>query len=134
MVAYGFRDRFREPILAGTKGGTIRADRKRHARPGEQLQLFTGLRTKHCELICRLPCMAVEPVSLVLRAPQSVQVGGRRVIVRVTELDIFATFDGFHNFDEMVEFWNQEHPAVPDTFSGQHIRWLPLPPEIADET
>jgi len=35
MVAYSFRARFREPILVGAKRQTIRADRKRHARPGE---------------------------------------------------------------------------------------------------
>lgn len=39
MVAYSFRKRFGPPILAGTKAQTIRADRKRHARPGEEVQL-----------------------------------------------------------------------------------------------
>jgi hypothetical protein len=46
VVAYSFRQQFRPPILAGTKRQTIRADRKRHARPGEQLQLYTGMRTR----------------------------------------------------------------------------------------
>lgn len=131
MVAYGFKERFRDPILDGTKGGTIRADRKRHARSGEQLQLYTGMRTKQCKLICRLPCLAVEPLELVLRDPQSVRIGGRRILVRVDDLHIFAAFDGFRNFSEMIEFWRQEHDDL-DTFSGVHIRWLPLPPEVAE--
>ena len=48
MVAYSFKRRFREPILAGSKQQTIRADRKRHARRGEALQLYTGMRTTQC--------------------------------------------------------------------------------------
>ncbi len=55
MVAYSFRSQFAEPILAGTKGGTIRAERRGrnlghrvvnggHAYPGEELQLYTGMR------------------------------------------------------------------------------------------
>lgn len=51
MVAYSFKRQFGPPILAGTKGGTIRNDRKRHARPGEELQLYHGMRTKSCTLI-----------------------------------------------------------------------------------
>ncbi|MEJ0016825.1 MAG: ASCH domain-containing protein [Acetobacteraceae bacterium] len=47
MVAYSFKRDFAAPILAGIKRQTIRADRRRHARPGEVLQLYTGMRTKH---------------------------------------------------------------------------------------
>lgn len=65
-VAYSFQQQFAEPILAGTKGGTIRAQRsgRGHARPGEELQLYTGMRTKHCRLICRKPCIAVTRILL----------------------------------------------------------------------
>ena len=47
MVAHGFKARFGPPICAGIQDRTIRADRKRHARPAEPVQLFTGMRTKH---------------------------------------------------------------------------------------
>jgi hypothetical protein len=58
MVAYSFKERFAEPILNGTKGGTIRASRKGplraatggHAKPGEELQLYTDMRTRNCRL------------------------------------------------------------------------------------
>jgi len=59
MVAYSFKAQFREPILAGTKRQTIRADRKRHARLGEALQLYTGMRTRQCKLIGRATCNAL---------------------------------------------------------------------------
>ncbi len=87
------------------------------------------MRTKRCKLICRLPCLAVEPVELILGGPQSIQVGGRRIIVSVSALDVFAAFDGFKNFADMIAFWRQEHGEVV-TFSGWHIRWLPLPEDL----
>ena len=48
MVAYSFNSRFEVAIREGWKTQTIRAGRKRHARPGEMLQLFCGMRTAHC--------------------------------------------------------------------------------------
>ena len=35
VVSYSFKRQFIDPIKRGTKRQTIRADRKRHARPGE---------------------------------------------------------------------------------------------------
>ena len=74
--------------VAGTKGGTIRAARKRsyyqkpgahrpagHARVGEELQLYTGMRTKHCRLIARKTCVAVEPITLVFDPSWWVRLG-----------------------------------------------------------
>ena len=52
MVAYSLKPRFIPPILSGAKRQTIRAiSRRRHAIPGETLQLYTGMRTKQCRLI-----------------------------------------------------------------------------------
>ena len=74
MVAYSFKKRFGPPILAGAKAQTIRADRKRHARPGEFVQLFTGMRTRQCRRLGETPCLSVEPIRIELprarRAPE----------------------------------------------------------------
>jgi hypothetical protein len=120
MVAYSFQRRFAEPILDGRKGGTIRPDRRRHARPGEELQLYTGMRTKHCRLIARKRCLAVAPITLDFRYRSVVLPASRGLIHSAIDLDAFARFDGFHCFDEMAEFW---HSA--DIFTGWHIRWQP---------
>jgi len=122
VVAYSFKPRFAEPILAGTKGGTIRADRRRHARPGEEMQLYVGMRTKQCQLITRTTCIAIEPIELdfefhFIRWPQA------RVIVSTTDLDALAVFDGFQSFEAMEDFWLTTHHAPQ--FQGWHIRWLP---------
>lgn len=85
MVAYSFKQRFAPQIIAGLQTGplvvgmkrqTIRADRKRHARPGEELQLYTGMRTRSCQLLGRTTCTAVAPVRLLLGRSPSVEIGG----------------------------------------------------------
>lgn len=136
MVAYSFRPQFAEPILAGTKGGTIRAPRKisghrhqvagGHAFPGEELHLYTGMRTKQCQLIARKTCVAVERITVDFhrcRITLGEGPGGMRALIQSDAgLNRFAVFDGFAYFIEMSEFW----PAV-ERFEGWHIRWLPLP-------
>jgi uncharacterized protein YqfB (UPF0267 family) len=110
MVAYSFQKRFAEPILAGTKSQTIRADRKRHARPGEELQLYTGMRTKHCRLIARVQCIGIRPITLDLAEDMP---------------DAFAHRDGFADWEDMRAFWRQFHPGV-ETFTGVLILWDPI--------
>ncbi|TJV51099.1 MAG: hypothetical protein E5Y01_16045 [Mesorhizobium sp.] len=120
MVAYSFKQRFVAPIQAGTKRQTIRIDRKRHARVGEQLQLYTGMRTKHCTLIGRAPCLSVWPVILILREQPGVVLDGFRGIYG--DLDGFARADGFKDWGELAGFWADNHPGV-ETFDGVLIRW-----------
>ena len=51
MVAYSFKSQFEEPIVAREKRQTVRGFRKRHARPGEPIQLYVGMRTRNCRKI-----------------------------------------------------------------------------------
>jgi len=130
MTAYSFKRQFVEPILAGTKGGTIRANRRRHARPGEELQLYTGMRTKHCKLIARKTCLAVEPIELDF-VRMRIHVGPLVLEHRV-ELSTFARFDGFPDFASMAAFWIWTHETFH--FAGWHIRWFPLPVRSGDNS
>lgn len=126
MVAYSFKKQFVVPILSRTKGGTIRADRKRHARPGEVIQIYTGMRTKQCRMITELECRSAEPICLRFDKPEVFAAG--RVLRSSRALDAFAVFDGFESFEQMRAFWS-ETPSVMNlgAFSGWHICWLPLP-------
>lgn len=130
MVAYSFQSRFVPLIRAGLKTQTIRADRKRHARPGERLQLFTAMRTRFCERIVPDPvCTAVLPVAIswndtysgenLLHAPRiaRIEVG----MIPVRDLDSFVTLDGFSGIDDMTAFWLAHHGARP--FEGVVIEW-----------
>lgn len=135
MVAYSFKKRFIVPIRANTKRQTIRAERRgrsRHARPGEPVQLYFGMRTKHVRLIAAPLCEAVYPISIHL---------GDRIVCandgwirEEADLDAFAVCDGFRDFDDLTAFWRREHPGVL-AFSGVLIRWAPIAAFApADET
>ncbi|MCO5085104.1 MAG: hypothetical protein M9939_26490 [Mesorhizobium sp.] len=121
MVAYSFKKQFAEPILSGRKRQTIRADRRRHARPGERLQLYTGMRTKHCRLVARTTCIAVLRIVIDMPAGRqpSIMLDGRPVEVG---LDHFARLDGFEDWSDMATFWMDNHPGV-DRFEGVLIQW-----------
>lgn len=128
MVAYSFNKGFAAPILAGTKRQTIRLPRKRHARRGEELQLFTGMRTKHCQLIGRATCTGVHDVRLDFVAP-SVTLDGVLSLIDPTALNEFAERDGFSCPEEpwrfMRRWWWEVHPGI-DIFNGVLIRWEAL--------
>ncbi len=147
MVAYSFKPRFSQPILDGVKLHTIRPEgRRRHARPGEELQLYTGMRTKHCRLVSREQCSGVLPVSIDICDEQIIvsdgypwpspfvghSIGdGWRVsgpcFSGAELLDPFARRDGFSGWDEMRAFWIEEHgePEEGDVFIGKLIGWWP---------
>lgn len=133
MVAYSFKKRFAPPIIAGLQPGplvdgmkrqTIRADRKRHARPGEELQLYTGMRTRSCQLLGRASCISVQPIRLLLGPASAVEIGGEPSITGAKALDLFACLDGFSDWPDLCAFWAAEHEALTD-LSGQLIRWEP---------
>ncbi|MBF0375797.1 MAG: ASCH domain-containing protein [Alphaproteobacteria bacterium] len=63
-MAYSFKARFADPIETGQKRQTIRKDRRRHARPGETIQLYTAQRTIHCRLIGTATCVAVHRIEI----------------------------------------------------------------------
>lgn len=124
MVAYSFQKRFRDPILAGTKRHTIRADRKRHALPGEELQLYTGMRTKYCRLIARVTCAEIGRIRIDLTGIIMGTLIAAPLTMKV-ELDAFAVLDGFEDWRDMVAFWKAQHPGITD-FRGNQIRWHPI--------
>jgi Uncharacterized protein conserved in bacteria len=122
MVAYSFKGRFAEPILSGAKRQTIRADRKRHARPGEELQLYTGMRTRSCRLIGRAPCTFVGPIRIDLEDGRIESLATGTAWTTLEEIDRFAQRDGFADWRDMARFWAAEHPDLP-VFSGVLIQW-----------
>ena len=129
MVAYSFKRRFVAPIQVGLgqiehipgteyvpKRQTIRADRARHARMDEELQLYCGMRTKGCFLIGRARCTTVMPIHLNLEQTY-INVGG----VRAKDPEHFARRDGFASLADMAAFWLDTHGGV--VFSGVIIFW-----------
>ena len=141
MVAYSFQRRFVNPIrlglgleqppefplAAGPKRHTIRADRKRgHAREGDQLQLFFGLRTRRCKLIGYARCIGSWPIELVFDDdPESegvISPGSGLGQWGFASFDAFAIGDGFESWQALKSYWQNER-GVADEFVGVIIFW-----------
>ena len=126
MTAYSFKARFAEPIEQRHKRQTIRADRKRHARPGERIQLYVGMRTKHCRKIIPDPvCVAIHAVKIVYSEKQIYAISVDGIELGYTAMEEFARSDGFDNLHSMCEFWNKEHGGYQ--FEGVIIKWNDQP-------
>lgn len=124
MVAYSFKPRFIDPIDSGRKRQTIRAPgRRRHAKNGDDLQLYTGMRTRACRLIGRAICATAEPVEILFNLNELR--AGNLVLRGWEQLDAFAQADGFTGWMEMREFWRAEHPVefTAGRFEGVLISW-----------
>lgn len=144
MVAYSFKQRFVKRIEVGlssvslsfdppAKRQTIRAvGKRRHAKPGETVQLYYGMRTKQCRLIGESTCISFEGVLLKWSEWSSyhtfdimeIEPGvWRRVgdLRKIEDLDQFAIDDGFDDFHDMKRFWAEMHG--PATFEGVLIKW-----------
>lgn len=135
MVAYSFNKRFAEPIATGhpatgiIKRQTIRAPRKRHVRPGEAIQLYQGMRTKHCrKIIADQVCVEVRPIELFVTLGYVRFTDTGEAFGISTMLDDFARQDGFLHWVDLQTFWQAAHPEASDKdrmFPGVLIRWEP---------
>lgn len=150
MVAYSFQPRFVEPIQTRSKRQTIRALRARHARPGERLQLYYGMRTRGCYKIVPDPvCIGVDDIRIDLSplahhphpvdaadleaaaALVSIEING--MSVATADRDALAIADGFDchvwrgttmivsPWAAMIAFWMSTYGAA--VFTGVLIRW-----------
>ena len=132
MVAYSFQKQFVAEIQAGKKHQTIRAHRKnnRHARVGERLQLYSGLRTKNCrKLFDKDPiCNAVDDVEIYIKENGQIEqivLNGRNLTS--IEIEEFAKADGFMPADSltardaMSAFFLSYHGT--GIFKGSVIKW-----------
>lgn len=141
MVAYSFKRMFADPIVADEKLHTVRAyrenphasrrDTRGHARPGEELQLYVGMRTSSCKLIGRRTCKLVEGISFSWQK-SIVLIGGLDVPKKKwrqldnyggAELDQFARADGFKDWKALWDFWHKNHGDAD--FEGAMIHWHP---------
>ncbi|MEM6837665.1 MAG: hypothetical protein AAF609_12515 [Cyanobacteria bacterium P01_C01_bin.120] len=120
MVAYNFQPQFAEAISTWQKRQTIRAlGKRRHARIGDALQLYTGQRTKECRKLLALdpPCTAVLPISIGLNG-RMVEVFIDDVYVAQDQLEQLAKDDGFNSVDEFIYFFESRLP-----FEGVIVKW-----------
>lgn len=156
MSAYSFKRRFVNPIRIGLglvpiepkiiddpdsssgysleakvrpKRQTIRAEgKRRHARPGEIVQLYHGMRTKQCFKIGDGRCISARPIKLSFIAWGCAIIDGGKTsddCFYDEKLNSFAHSDGFEDWESLKEFWRKEHSDVEE-FEGILIKWEPL--------
>lgn len=138
MVAINFSV-FQDKILSGEKRQTVRL--KARCKPGDRLQLYTGMRTKACRKLGEAVCEAVFPVLIGewrardIRFPHP-EYGS---VIRYCETDgradkmadRFARADGFTCWEACAAFFREKY-GLP--FAGQVIVWRDFHQEAEDVT
>lgn len=116
MVAYNFQKRFAPAVESGQKTQTIRAlGKRRHARPGDTLQLYTGMRSTSCRKLREATCDGADPVLL---TEGDWFLGGPTLTP--AERVALARADGFESVTDFLDFFRDAH-GLP--FRGVLIRW-----------
>jgi hypothetical protein len=119
MVALNFSAFFATKVEEGLKSQTIRA--KSRFYPGDQLQLYTGQRTKMCRKLGDAICEDITYVGLTERG---ITLGDRRRFP--DDIDEFARLDGFDRFQSMWKWFSSRYQT--DSFNGYVIRWRDFRP------
>lgn len=114
MVAYNFQARFADAVQRGEKRQTIRSPRKNgHAKPGDAVQLYTGMRTLSCRKLGDATC---EISTYCAIREDGITLGNYPKV----DLDDFARADGFSDFENMKQ-WFRETYGLP--FIGHLVCW-----------
>ena len=131
MVAYNFQKQFSDDVETGKKRSTIRrAGKKLPPKIGDELQLYTGMRTSNCRLLRKGKCTDVNPVMFTRRNSHpifciGVIVGSEKCWVEVipTELERFAAKDGFKSIADFFAYFLGDSD---EDFLGFLIEWEPI--------
>lgn len=114
MVAYNFQARFADAVERGEKRQTIRRKRANgHAKPGDIVQLYTGMRTSACRKLADAVC---EVSTYCAIREDGITLGNHPRV----DLDDFACADGFEGFEDMKN-WFRDMYGLP--FIGHLVRW-----------
>lgn len=130
MVALNFKAEFADDVEDRRKRRSIRAPRKdgRNPKPGDDLQLYTGMRQAGCRKLGEAKCVRVRPVEI---SHMGIVLDGRKLYAGDTPAYLgspdaesydgdFARADGFSNFTEMADWFDKTH-GLP--FVGNLIEW-----------
>ena len=129
MVAYNFQGRFAADVEAGRKNQTLRpVGLRAHARPGDVLQLYTGMRTKACRNLGDAICTHAIPVMIHANqdAEPKVSMALETGLLDMNARDRFARSDGFGSFQDFEDWWLRTHGV--GTFSCVLIKLRGLEP------
>lgn len=110
MAAYNFRKEFSGKVRNGRKRCTIRAKRKNGylPRPGEQIDLYTGMRSKGCKKLRTVKVKSVRPITIVCDHERThIAIDG--LSLSWPEIRQLARADGFSSVAEFRGFFEEMH-------------------------
>ena len=125
MVAFNFKPEFVDLIKSGIKTQTIRE--KARCKIGDNLQLYTGMRTKACKKIIDAVCTSITPI-YIDSGSEIVKLGSHRL--NAAQLEELAIKDGFNNDDNFLLFFNDNYGEF---FNGYLITWSLEPQNASPE-
>ncbi len=117
MPAYNFKKRFAEMVRVGDKTQTIRPKRKRPTKEGDDLYLYTGMRTKQCRKLLEARCVLVQDIEI---GVGGICLDGQVMLSESPNADSFAEDDGFLDSDDMIDWFCSVY-ELP--FKGEVIYW-----------
>lgn len=130
MVVLNFKAQFADDVEVERKRRSIRAPRKdgRDPKPGDKLQLYTGMRQAGCRKLRDAVCWRVRPVEIdytgITLAGKRLYAGDAPAYQGSPDPEAydgdFARADGFNGFPDMADWFAAQH-GLP--FSGLLIEW-----------
>jgi hypothetical protein len=121
MNSFDFMERFADQVASGEKRQTIRKPRKTQLKEGDEVHLFTGMRTDHCRKLGVGRLIQVMP--LIINAESVVDLTKKRyprLISTIGECENFAELDGFPFWASFRDFFLAKY-GLP--FTGTLYRW-----------
>lgn len=123
MVAYSFMKSFADKVESGVKPHTIRDDNHndRHAKVGNDLQLYTGMRTKNCRKLRDAKCVGVYPIDII--CPHVfISVSGDWKPLTQWHIRELAILDGFESVEAFFDYFQERRDRV--LIAWKEARWL----------
>lgn len=123
-----FKEQFKDPILKGTKLHTIREDKTNRWKPGNKIEMATGVRTKNYNCFKKSVCVSTQTIEIKHGRIYDVNSGdfllGIRILIDGKELDSLkinglAKNDGFVDIIHFANWFNTD-------FYGKIIHWTHL--------
>jgi uncharacterized protein YqfB (UPF0267 family) len=124
----GFKKRFEEPILEGTKIHTLREDVNNRWKRGNKIHFATGVRTKDYHQFKEGEVVSTQRVFMTYAygCDLEISIDGKE-LNSFREKEILALNDGFDSWMEFFEWFYAAIKADPDEqFSGKIIHWTDL--------
>lgn len=124
MVAINFTV-FVDKVESGEKRRTLRD--KPRCKPGDALQLYTGMRNRGCRKLRDAICTSVKKVLLY---ETHLYVDD---LLMIESAHDFALLDGFKGYDEMIAWFKKTYPDEDFPMTMYLHEWQPLPKAVEEE-